>query len=122
MPLDRRDRQVSRKGIPVPKRAVRFGKLHLYPKEVERNFDRRADFVNLSVAWCVPERITLTWLAEQERRNYCEIQILVLESVEAQRRHASHFTLMLKQKAFRVQNVTAPQEKRKELGKTSFFR
>ena len=31
----------------IPEGAVRFGKLHLYPKEVERNFDRRPDFVNL---------------------------------------------------------------------------
>ena len=67
VPLDRCDRQVSRKGIPVPKRAVRFGKLHLYPKEVERNFDRRPDFVNLSVAWCVPKFITQTRLTEQKR-------------------------------------------------------
>ena len=73
----------------IPEGAVHLMSLHLYPKEMGRNFDSRPDFVNLSVAWCVPKFITQTRPAEQERRNYCEIQILVLESVEAQRRLAS---------------------------------
>ena len=41
------DRQSSRGKSFSSVSAVRFGKLHLYPKEVERNFDRRPDFVNL---------------------------------------------------------------------------
>ena len=50
----------------IPEGAVHLMSLHLYPKEVERNFDRRPDFVNLSVAWCVSEFITQTRLAEHE--------------------------------------------------------
>ena len=48
----------------IPEGAVRFGKLHLYPKEVERNFDRRPDFVNLSVAWCAPVLTTRTCFSQ----------------------------------------------------------
>jgi len=68
------DRQSSRGKSFSSVSAVRFGKLHLCPKEVERNFDRRPDFVNLSVAWCVPEFITQTRLTETTA---CEIQFLV---------------------------------------------
>ena len=74
MQVDRCDRQVSRGKSFSSISAVRFGKLHLYPKEVERNFDRRPDFVNLSVAWCVSEFITQTGLTETTA---CEIQFLV---------------------------------------------
>ena len=38
----------------IPEGAVHLMSLHLYPKEVERNFDRRPDFVNLSVACACP--------------------------------------------------------------------
>ena len=66
VPLDRCDRQSSRGKSFSSVSAVRFGKLHLCPKKVERNFDRRPDFVNLSVAWCVSELITQTRLSKQE--------------------------------------------------------
>ena len=34
-------------------------------KEVERNFDRRPDFVNLSVAWCVPVLTARTYFSNR---------------------------------------------------------